>query len=366
MRIAILTELYPPSVGGQEIRFAEIAEVLIRHGHSVDIFCNHNIPGSEPEEIVGSLSIHRSPTTYSYQNSAINWFRRDPLSVLRYAIRCRHIPPEAFDLFIFNQWPLAHILLASRKVRAKAVIDWCEFRNGLLFAILQKYLPRLAFRNIANSLPLKHKMEQLSGCAFECLPSGIHLERYRSAPAASRSGLLFLGRVTEHKNLPLMLSSYECLLGKGYTGRLRITGNGPAMSHVREIITSLGIEDKVDMLGFVTEEQKVELLSSSEVLVLTSWREGFPRVIAEAMASGLPVVTVDFPGNGAKDIVRQYRVGVVTQPSSDRLSDGILRTLNNWKEYSEAALSARKTLDWEVLVGQLLRLPTSRPTGTIQ
>jgi glycosyltransferase involved in cell wall biosynthesis len=357
VRIALLTELFSPSIGGQEIRYAEMTEALARRGHSVEVFCLRNEPGREITEAQGNVTVHRYPTAYDYQRPMLKWLRRRPYPLLRYAVWCRDIDSQAFDIFIFNQWPLAHIALAPRAIRCKAVIDWCEFRQDTLFLLLQKYFPRMVFRNIANSTALREQMQLLSGRSFEYLPSGIYPQQYRCAPATEREGLLYLGRVTQHKNLPLVLTSYEHLLKKGYTGRLRIAGTGPAIDELPDLASRLSIEDKVDFLGQVTEKEKIKLLSSSQVLILTSQREGFPRVIAEAMASGLPVVTTDYPENGAKGVVRQYGVGSVTEPSADKVSDGVLQVLQAWDLYSQAGLLASKSLDWEILIDKLLQMP---------
>lgn len=356
LKIAILTELFPPSVGGQEIRFAEISRVLTSYGHSVHIFCIRNVPGTPSEEVLEDIAIHRHPEAYSYQQPAFKWLRRRPFAVLNYALWCRRIDPSSFDLFIFNQWPLAHILLAHRAMRAKSVIDWCEFRSGWLFALLQTNLPRLVSGNLANSIALKERLEMCSGRPFEYLPSGIYPGRYRCASAAQRQGILYLGRVAEHKNLPLVLSSYESLLSKGYGGRLRIAGGGPALSSLRHTVEASAVADKVDLMGFVSEEQKIDLLATSDVLLLASRREGFPRAIAEAMASGLPTVTTDYPENGAKDVVRQYGIGRVAEPTPEKLAEGILAVLTKWDSYSKCCLVASKSLDWEVLVNKLLQI----------
>ncbi len=334
-----------------------MAEALARRGHWVEVFCNRNVPGSEIVEVHGNLTIHRYPTAYDYQRPMLKWLRRRPYPLLRYAAWCRDIDSEAFDFFIFNQWPLAHIALAPRAIRRKAVIDWCEFRKGTLFAVLQRYFPRLVFKNIANSAALKGQMELLSGRSFECLPSGIYPRQYRCAPVTEREGLLYVGRLAKHKNLPLTLASYERLLKKGFTGRLRIVGTGPAIEKLPDLARSLNIADRVDFLGQVTEEEKAKLLSSSQILILTSRREGFPRVIAEAMASGLPVITTDYPENGAKDVVKQYGIGGVTEPSADGVSDGVLQLLQAWDLYSQAGLQASKSLDWDVLIDKLLQMP---------
>jgi glycosyltransferase involved in cell wall biosynthesis len=78
-------------------------------------------------------------------------------------------------------------------------------------------------------------------------------------------------------------------------------------------------------------------------------REGFPRVVAEAMASGLPVVTSEFPENGTKDVVLSYDSGVVTLPSPDDLALGITHALQNWDHYSQAGRAGAKTLSWNLI-----------------
>ncbi len=359
LKIAILTELFPPSVGGQEARFAEISQVLTRRGHSVHVFCIRNVAASQAEEVRDDVVIHRYPEAYDYQQPFFKWLRRRPSTVLRYALWCRHIDASSFDVFILNQWPLAHILLARPSMRAKSVIDWCEFRDGAIFAFVQRSLPRMVSGNIANNISLARRLESYSGRPFECLPSGIYRNRYQCVPAAQRQGILYLGRITKHKNLPLVLASYEALLAAGYVGRLRIAGSGPALADLQRIVAASRVANMVDVLGFVSEEMKISLLATSQVLLLASRREGFPRAIAEAMASGLPVVTADYTENAAKEVVRQYGIGRVTEPLPEKLSRAVLDVLSNWASYSRSCLSASQSLDWDVLADRLLQIAVS-------
>jgi glycosyltransferase involved in cell wall biosynthesis len=114
--------------------------------------------------------------------------------------------------------------------------------------------------------------------------------------------------------------------------------------------------EKIEILGIVDDEKKLELLAGSEVLALTSRREGFPRIAAEAMASGLPVVTAQYMENGAKEVVKEYGIGEVTEPTADSISHGMLRVLEKWDSYSKACLAATKSLDWEIVADELLKV----------
>jgi len=360
MKIAIFTECYPPSVGGQEIRFAEMAQVMIRRGHSVDVFCVRNMRDSSSAESVDGVAVHRYPEAFNYQQPLIKALKRRPWVVMQYAYWCRKQAREHFDLCLYNQWPLAHIFLAPSEVRSKAIADWCEVREGWVFGAIQRALPKMTAMNMAVSQAVKRKMESLSGQSFTYVPSGIFVDRYRSVPREQRWGILYIGRLTEHKNLGLLIEAFEQLRASGYEGPLRIAGGGPALVGLQKQIAQSPQRENIQLLGFASEEQKVELLSSAQVLVIPSRREGFPRIVAEAMASGLPTVTVDYPENGTRDVVREYGVGMVSNPDAKSLSQSIRDTLTDWEKYSQAGLSACRSLDWDVVVDELLRLPQQR------
>jgi len=60
------------------------------------------------------------------------------------------------------------------------------------------------------------------------------------------------------------------------------------------------LQDKVSFLGF--RRDVPELLTASDVFILTSRREGLPRAVMEAMAVGLPIIATDVRGN--RDLVK--------------------------------------------------------------
>jgi glycosyltransferase involved in cell wall biosynthesis len=119
------------------------------------------------------------------------------------------------------------------------------------------------------------------------------------------------------------------------------------MAEVRERVAASPVASSIDLVGVVDDARKVELLAGASVLAMPSKREGFPRVVAEAMASGLPVVTADFPENGTKDVVKLADSGVVTSPTTEGYAAGIQQAMTNWTRYSENGLSFSRSLDWD-------------------
>lgn len=355
MRIGIFTELYLPHVGGQEIRYAELAACFQQLGHIVDVYCIRHSADVPSHEVLSGVSVHRYPLAADYKKPFFKPLKRAVIPLLRYSLWARKMArADKYDLMLFNQWPLAHIVFSKRSTRERVVLDWCEVRDGWLDRQFQKWLPGLPARNVAVSNGVAESVGAASGRRVDCVPSGVWAANYRCEPKERRSGLVYLGRVTEHKNLSLLIEAFEQMKEHGYPGSLTIAGGGPSLATLKDAANASKYGEDIQFPGFVDDATKIDLLSRSEVLVISSRREGFPRVVAEAMASGLPVATVDFPENGTTSVVQHYGIGVVADPTAESLSSAVEKVLGKWCAYSETALKRSLELDWSLLVGKLL------------
>ena len=324
LRFAFLTELYRPSIGGQEIFFQELGEAMVRIGHSVDVYCIGHEPGLPATETLNGVHIHRHPNGGHYKTPRFAAMRRN----------------------WFDQWPLMHVTVLPRPVRARSAIHWCEIRDDAFLRTLQAVLPRLVASNFAVSEAVAQEITRQSGRPTVVLPSGIQLDRYRSVPHGERSGVLYLGRLASHKNLPLLIDAFTLAAADGFAGELVIAGDGPARGEIESCARQSPAAERIRVLGSVDEDTKIELLSRAAVLGMPSRREGFPRVITEAMASGLPIVTARFPEKGATDVVAQYGSGVVCGTDPAEFAGALLAAEAGWEGFSHAGLTGAQSLDW--------------------
>jgi glycosyltransferase involved in cell wall biosynthesis len=365
MKLLISTELYTPSTGGQEVRYTEMAEALVAAGHEVTVLCIRHAVDLPRREVRNGVTIVRGPLAPRYLEPRIKPLRRQVMPLCRFALWSRFMMRRGtYDLVIFNQWPLAHIVLASKADRAMGMIDWCEARDSKFFSIIQRWLPRLTRGNIAVSSAVQEHLATVSGRDIVYVPSGVHCARYTSRRREARRGIVYLGRVAEHKNLPLLVVAFELLKKRGYPHDLKIAGTGPCLGQLQRLVQASAYSHSIALLGRVSDEEKTELLSSSEVLVLPSRREGFPRVVAEAMASGLPTVTLAYPGNGTATVVREYGCGEVCGDSPEDMADKIELVLARWVSYSRVALDRSKELDWANLLCRIENL-AQRPSTPV-
>jgi glycosyltransferase involved in cell wall biosynthesis len=101
-----------------------------------------------------------------------------------------------------------------------------------------------------------------------------------------------VGRLADGKGHDVLLDAAESVCDGGVS--VCIVGDGPLYDSLEGEISKRGLTDNVFLTGYRDDVPRI--LAASDVLVLPSFREGTPRVITEAMASGLPVVATDIAG----------------------------------------------------------------------
>jgi glycosyltransferase involved in cell wall biosynthesis len=366
MKIGIFSELYTPSIGGMESRHREIANALIKRGHKVTVYCIGHIQNLPAHENIDGIDVFRYPIVRNYKEPFIKSLKRAIIPLLQYSLWSSQIQQKAnFDFIIYNQWPLFHIIFSPQHTRSCSIIDWCEVRNGKFYRLCQKFLPKLLSFNMGVSPSVCDQIAESSGQSVFFLPSGITKGKYNSLDRQQRANLLYLGRISEHKNIVLLIEAFELLRDSNhYPGRLIIAGDGPAFENLYSRVSTSKHQEFIDLLGSVSEEDKVQLLSKTELLVIPSKREGFPQIVAEAMASGLPIVTTEYPENGTASVVLYYSCGLVSKPEPDSLGSTILEALSNWDKLSNTSLNRAYELDWSLLIKSfeeniLLKVKTS-------
>lgn len=109
------------------------------------------------------------------------------------------------------------------------------------------------------------------------------------------------GRLSEQKNMPLLMKAFA-RFSPGYPEyRLRIFGEGELREELTELAHRLNIADKVELPG--RSSALLEKMNSAAMFVLSSDYEGMPNVLLEAMCMGMPSISTDCPSGGPKELI---------------------------------------------------------------
>jgi glycosyltransferase involved in cell wall biosynthesis len=120
---------------------------------------------------------------------------------------------------------------------------------------------------------------------------------------------LYLGRLQRYKRVDLPIRALARLVEERVPARLVIAGRGAEEHRLRALATTLGVADRVSFLGFVTEDEKAELLGRARANVITSVKEGWGMSILDAGLRGTTTIASDSPG--LRDAIRPDVTGVL-------------------------------------------------------
>jgi glycosyltransferase involved in cell wall biosynthesis len=158
--------------------------------------------------------------------------------------------------------------------------------------------------------------------------------------------LLAVGRLVEKKGFDRLVQACALLRQRGVALRCRIVGEeGSAGPALRAQIAALGLSDCVQLQGAMAQDCLREVYRSAHVFALPCRvmedgdRDGFPNVLAEAMAMGVPVVST--PISGIPEMIDDGVHGLLVDGSATALADAIERLLADATLHAQLAAAAR-------------------------
>ena len=107
--------------------------------------------------------------------------------------------------------------------------------------------------------------------------------------------LLFVGRFDPVKGIPVLLDAIERLV-INRTVHLDLVGDGPERQAIEEAVRKRGLDSHITFHGYLSQRELRLRLVEADVCVMTSFSEGIPVVLMEAMAAGVPVVAPKITG----------------------------------------------------------------------
>lgn len=179
---------------------------------------------------------------------------------------------------------------------------------------------RIVVTTAAMAADVAGRLPQVAG-KIVVIPNYVETDRFTPVDGTEKTwDVLFIGRLTEQKNIPLLLDVVHAL-----PVRAAVIGQGPLEGALRSHPASLS--GKVQWLGRVPSEQLPAIMYRSKVFVLPSSYEGHPKALLEAMAAGMPVVGTDVPG--IADVIRHEVTGLCVPPDTVALATAIVRLLSD-------------------------------------
>ena len=253
-----------------------------------------------------------------------------------------HQHREAYDLF---GTPFCSFTDSSEDTRVREAIHAMD--TSALGECREVYT---ISRNVAERL---RRYNALHGEPL--YPPPHHLGRYRCE--AFDGFLFYAGRLDRLKRLDLAIDAMRRVRSGA---RLVIAGQGPLAGELRKRIEGLGVEDRVELRGYVDGEELLDLYARCRAALYAPLNEDYGYVTVEAFLSGKPVVTTSDAG-GPLEFVTAGENGVVASPDPDALAAAI----DELWQWPEARLRAMGAAGRERVAGITWDAVIERLTGSL-
>jgi glycosyltransferase involved in cell wall biosynthesis len=367
MKIAFVYDvIYPYVKGGVEKRIHELATRLSARGHDVHIIGMKYWEGPDSHKKDGVTLHGICPSQELYADG-----RRTIGEAIYFSSRLiPFLMREQFDIIDCQQFPYFpcfSVRLVSGLRKMPFVITWHEVWGDYWYEYLgwtgffgkttERLVSHLTHNSIAVSGTTAEKLSSL-GVRDEIpvFPNGIDPAQIRAvSPAPDASAIIFAGRLIKEKHVDMLVQAVAMILPENPDLTVVIIGDGPEREAIRFLIRDRGIPDRVLLKPFVeTHDEVIGLMKSSHVCVIPSTREGFGIAALEALACGLPVVTVDHPDNAIRELITE-ETGFLSPLSVEELASTIQTALSRYPAMKTACIRSAEFYDWDMVVIRLER-----------
>ncbi len=341
-----------PEAGGAELFLDRVSRWLAEQGHTVEII-TARYPGSLPGETVDGRRIIRRGGRFSvYARTMLSTALRGSGADVIVDVQ-NGIP---FWSPLVTRTPVVNLIHHVHREQWAEVFEPNRARIG--WALESRVAPAIYRRSRYVTVSQTSRRELIE---LGIDPSRIDvvlggLDRPTSDVVYDPDApplLSVLGRLVPHKRVEIALRTVVALQEEFPGITLDVLGHGYWLPQLREQARALGIEKSVRFAGFVSEQEKADVLSASAVSLLPSLKEGWGLAVIEAGSLGAPVVAFREAG-GVTESVLDGRTGWLADTEADFIDKvrGLLRDREQRRVMSDNARIYASGFTWSATAAQ--------------
>lgn len=362
MKLAIVTETYPPEVNGVAMTLHRISLELSKQGHTVDIV--------RPRQ--SSESQHAT-----YENTLIvNGLPLPGYDGLRFGLPCRrklrkHWETKRPDIiYAATEGPLGQSAIRAAEDLAIPIVsgfhtNFHEYMKHYKLPILERMVRGFlrkthnrTRRTFAPSRDVIDKLEAMGIRDTRLLGRGVDTELFnpqKRDPALRQrwgvndeSGIvaIFVSRLAAEKNIPLAAKAFEAIQARLPEVACVFVGDGPERTKLEKA------HPEFIFSGMQQGEDLARHYASGEIFIFPSVTETFGNVVTEAMASGLVTVAYDYaaPRRFIKEAENGFLADYDNEGEFMAATNRALDAVEDWPAIRRAARTTAEGLGWDGIV----------------
>jgi Glycosyltransferase len=274
----------------------------------------------------------------SKKNAVVFSIMTQPSLLALFIMRINHLP---ISINVVEHSNLAGMF--SKSIRKHKMANMIKYS---LYKMLMKWLYKYSSSIITVSKEMSADIKRIIGeevkiktiynpivCdeIFDNAQTGNVIKEYGQC---NTKKLLFAGRLEREKNLSFLLDVFASVLSKYRNGcKLFLLGTGSELDTLKNVTLSLGLQNDVFFIGY--EKNPYPYIMNADLVVLTSTVEGFPSVLVESLAFGVPIISSNCK-TGPNEIILDEHIGSLCRlGDKENFVNAIISWLSLNDSYSE-------------------------------
>lgn len=348
VHVLTFRDLEHPEAGGSEVHAAHLCEDLAAAGLDV-ILRTGAVPGAPAELQRGDVHVVRRGGRMGVFPTAVRDERRHRLGPVDGIIEVFHGLPFFVPLWA-RRTP--HVSIVHHVVLG----GWHHLlptAGAAVGHIVERFAVPVAYRHQEIVTIADSSREEVLH-AYRADPDRVRVAWCGVDPMFHPGGerdpeplVVAVARMMPQKAIPELVAAFARVRSSVPDARLVLVGDGPARPSVEAAVRAEGVEDAVELVGFVPPEQLVGWYRRAWVVASASTREGYGLTLTEAAACGTPAVATRIPGH--IDAVDQGRTGLLAD-DREGLADALTAVLGDGalrERLGRGAVERTATHRWE-------------------
>lgn len=310
-------DIQHPQSGGAELVMHALSKRLVQEGHDVTILTAMYQGASTEDTIDGIKIIRTGSNRYIHSFLALMYFVRHLRGRYDIVVEAVNTAPYFSPFFEMKAKSFLFYHQLARE------IWFYETRSPLSYIgyyLLEPVATFLLGKSRANVITISNSTKQdlmkfgFSEKKISIISEGIELDPIEDISMIAKyekPTLLSLGAVRAMKRTDHQIKAFEVAKQQIPDLQLKVAGStsGEFGQKVLELIQASPYSTSIEILGRVSQEQKIELMKKSHVILVTSIKEGWGLIVTEAASQGTPAIVYNV--DGLRDSVKDKRTGRV-------------------------------------------------------
>jgi 1,2-diacylglycerol 3-alpha-glucosyltransferase len=307
MRIAFFTDAYPPQINGVATTVEELRGSLVARDHKVYV-----VVPSYPKFKDTCPDVLRLKSVKLWRNPELRVSYMFPDKILQKVLM---LDVDIVHGFSGGATPSLGLTLAKLKRKPYVFTyntRWNKYTHYILKGkvIKPKAVEQMVklYCNVCDHIiaPAQYVKDELISFGVKkpitVIPNGVNINKFKPVKnneLREKLGLseddqlvLCVARLAKEKSLDFLIKTFAKYVKDNPNAYFVIAGDGPERANLQKLIDSLGISNKVILLGMIPYNEIPKIYNGADIFIFASQTETEGMIVPEAMASGLPVLAV--------------------------------------------------------------------------